>query len=372
MITLFCRGGSLAALAVALAFALPAAPAAAQDSPDAELAARNQSRAESRPVRIEDHSEPVTVQIERPEPPRAAPQPEPREAPRPERVEGPQPETFAVSEPERATKPQPARFAAPRPAQTPEVELRPSARAPRGFGADVVARAQAAERAQRRSEQRAEQTERRGDVRADQLEGRSRDGAAEQVDGRANARTGQTERRSDVRSDGVDNVGDRRAEGVVSRREDWRGADGRDGRRDDWRDGRRDQSRGDRNNWRRDDWRWNWNGRPGWDQRDYRRWDSRWRANRSYNWGDYRHGNQFLFRPGPYFAPYRSHRYNRIDIGFYLDSLFFQPRYFINDPWSYRLPPAHGPYQWVRYYDDVLLVDIYSGQVVDVIRNFFW
>ena len=31
-----------------------------------------------------------------------------------------------------------------------------------------------------------------------------------------------------------------------------------------------------------------------------------------------------------------------------------------------------GPYRWVRYYDDALLVDIYSGEVVDVIYDFFW
>ena len=79
-----------------------------------------------------------------------------------------------------------------------------------------------------------------------------------------------------------------------------------------------------------------------------------------------------MYRPGPYYAPYRSHRYSRLSIGFYLDSLFFQPRFFITDPWAYRLPPVYGPYQWVRYYDDVLLVDIYTGEVVDVINDFFW
>ena len=47
-------------------------------------------------------------------------------------------------------------------------------------------------------------------------------------------------------------------------------------------------------------------------------------------------------------------------------------RYWIQDPWQYRLPQVYGPYRWVRYYDDVLLVDIYSGEVVDVIHNFFW
>jgi hypothetical protein len=349
MITLYARGRSLAALAVALAFALPAAPAAAQDSPDAEREARYQSRAERRPMRIEDPSEPVTVRIERRDPARANPQRERRAAPRPERVAPLQPETFAAPAPARAAAPRPERFAAPRPSPPPQAEVRQAEPAPRGFGADVVARAQAAERAQRRSEENTAQYDSRGAQRAVQ-----------------------TERRGDGRADRVEDRGDRRAEGVVSRNGDWRSNHQRDGRQDHWRDGRGDQSRGDRHNWQRDDWRWSWIGRPGWDQRDYRRWDSRWRANRSYNWSDYRRGNQFLYRPGPYFAPYRSHRYSRIDIGFTLDSLFFQPRFFINDPWSYRLPPVYGPYQWVRYYDDVILVDIYSGEVVDVIRNFFW
>jgi Ni/Co efflux regulator RcnB len=44
----------------------------------------------------------------------------------------------------------------------------------------------------------------------------------------------------------------------------------------------------------------------------------------------------------------------------------------LNDPWQYRLPPVHGPYRWVRYYDDVLLIDVRNGYVVDVINDFFW
>jgi hypothetical protein len=36
------------------------------------------------------------------------------------------------------------------------------------------------------------------------------------------------------------------------------------------------------------------------------------------------------------------------------------------------LPAAYGSYRWVRYYDDVLLVDVRNGRVVDVIRDFFW
>ncbi|MXP38449.1 hypothetical protein GRI59_07455 [Erythromicrobium ramosum] len=154
---------------------------------------------------------------------------------------------------------------------------------------------------------------------------------------------------------------------------DARRADARGNDRNDWRDGRRDNWRDGRSNWRRDDWRHSWNGRPGWDNRDFRRWNNNgWRNDRRYGWTDWRRSNQYLFRPGPYYAPFRSHRYNRLDIGFYLDSLFFQPRFFLNDPYAYRLPPAYGPYQWVRYYDDVVLVDIYTGEVVDVIHDFFW
>jgi hypothetical protein len=52
--------------------------------------------------------------------------------------------------------------------------------------------------------------------------------------------------------------------------------------------------------------------------------------------------------------------------------MLFAPDYWINDPFYYRLPPAYGPYRWVRYYNDALLVDVRSGYVVDVIHDIFW
>ncbi|WP_281363134.1 RcnB family protein [Parasphingopyxis algicola] len=55
-----------------------------------------------------------------------------------------------------------------------------------------------------------------------------------------------------------------------------------------------------------------------------------------------------------------------------MGAAFFGSRYLINDPWQYRLPAAYGPYRWIRYYDDVLLVDVRNGYVVDVIHDFFW
>ncbi|QSB44690.1 RcnB family protein [Tsuneonella flava] len=154
---------------------------------------------------------------------------------------------------------------------------------------------------------------------------------------------------------------------------------GRDGdRRNNWRDNRRTDNRS-RGTYNRDNRHWNgnrqtWNrDRNGWDhRRDNRRWSRNWRSNSHYDWHRYRSHNRSVFRIGRYYAPYNGYRYSRVGIGFYLNNLFFSSRYWINDPGYYRLPPAYGPYRWVRYYDDVLLVDIYSGEVVDVIHNFFW
>ena len=50
----------------------------------------------------------------------------------------------------------------------------------------------------------------------------------------------------------------------------------------------------------------------------------------------------------------------------------FAQNYWISDPYYYDLPPAYGPYRWVRYYNDALLVDVYTGQVVDSVYNIFW
>jgi Nickel/cobalt transporter regulator len=106
--------------------------------------------------------------------------------------------------------------------------------------------------------------------------------------------------------------------------------------------------------------------------RDGHRWDRQWRNNSSYNWYGYRASHPSYFRLGSYYAPYRNYSYRRLSIGFYLDQLFFSQNYWIEDPRYYRLPDVYGPYRWVRYYDDAVLVDIYSGEVVDVINDFFW
>jgi hypothetical protein len=102
-----------------------------------------------------------------------------------------------------------------------------------------------------------------------------------------------------------------------------------------------------------------------------RHWSSDWRRDRRYNWYDWRRRNRHLFRIGFYSDPF-GWGYQRYSIGWRLWPSYYGRHFWMDDPWMYRLPPAYGPYRWVRYYDDALLVNIYTGQVVDVEYNFFW
>jgi hypothetical protein len=104
---------------------------------------------------------------------------------------------------------------------------------------------------------------------------------------------------------------------------------------------------------------------------NHRRWSDDWRRDHRYDWRNYRNSHRSLFRLGRYYDPY-GWNYRRFSIGFNLGSSYYGSNYWLDDPWMYRLPPAYGPYRWVRYYDDALLVNIYTGQVVDVLYNFFW
>lgn len=147
--------------------------------------------------------------------------------------------------------------------------------------------------------------------------------------------------------------------GNDNRRNDdqWNG----NGRNDSWRNDGRNNGRYDqRNNWQNQYRDWN------------RNWSRDWRRDQRYDWQRYRYSNRNLFQSQRYYAPYGwSYGYRRFSIGITLSSILFDQQYWIDDPYSYRLPPVYGPYRWVRYYDDVLLVDLRTGQVVDTIYDFF-
>lgn len=194
-------------------------------------------------------------------------------------------------------------------------------------------------------------------VRADRADRVERVDRVDRVDGR----TGRVERawREQGREQQVEPI---RAPETMQpsqqserRREGLAGAFSRVGR--DMADGRTGDRDNDRD-WRRD--------------RDNRhRWSRDWRRDHRYDWYDYRNRYGSLFRLGRYYDPY-GWGYRRFSIGFSLWPSYYGSSFWLDDPWQYRLPPAYAPYRWIRYYDDALLVNIYTGEVVDVIYNVFW
>lgn len=153
----------------------------------------------------------------------------------------------------------------------------------------------------------------------------------------------------ELRRDRQDIREERRDVREAQRRGDWRRVEGE---RRDLRDARREY-REDLRDARRD--------RRDWGDRD-----RRWGRN---DWQSYRTQNRALYARGNWRAPFR---YNTFRPGVRIAPNYYGQRYWINDPWRYRLPPARANARWVRHYNDVILVDYRRGIVLDVIRNFYW
>lgn len=127
-------------------------------------------------------------------------------------------------------------------------------------------------------------------------------------------------------------------------------------------DGRRD---GDRRDWDRRD-----RDRRDWDRRDRDRWDDR----RHSRWERGRY-------PSVYFSPHRYRHHWRQPSGYYLhiwsygDYLpggWWGPDWWLVDPWDFGLPLPPPGYEWVRVGEDALMVDRFTGRIVQVVRNVFW
>jgi hypothetical protein len=100
-------------------------------------------------------------------------------------------------------------------------------------------------------------------------------------------------------------------------------------------------------------------------------WNTNWRHDNRYDWTHWRRHHHSLFHLGFYYDPF-GWGYSQYQIGWRLWPNYYSSRYWINDPWQYRLPYAPAGYRWIRYWDDALLVDTWTGEVVDSIPNFFW
>ena len=100
-------------------------------------------------------------------------------------------------------------------------------------------------------------------------------------------------------------------------------------------------------------------------------WNSNWRNNHRYDWHDWRRHHRHRYHLHTYFDPFGWGYYSYWPGG-RLWPAFYASHYWIMDPWYYHLPPAPPGTRWVRYYNDAMLVDMWSGEVIDVIHGFFW
>jgi Ni/Co efflux regulator RcnB len=87
------------------------------------------------------------------------------------------------------------------------------------------------------------------------------------------------------------------------------------------------------------------------------------------DWRRYRDQDRGLYARGTWSAPFH---YTPFRVGVRIAPAYYGPRYFIADPWRYHLPPARPGTRWVRHYNDVILVDVRRGIVLDVIRGFYF
>jgi Ni/Co efflux regulator RcnB len=59
-------------------------------------------------------------------------------------------------------------------------------------------------------------------------------------------------------------------------------------------------------------------------------------------------------------------------VGAFLPSLFWAQQYWINSYYDFGLPPPPPGARWVRYGSDALLIDDYTGEIIQVVYGIFY
>ena len=74
-----------------------------------------------------------------------------------------------------------------------------------------------------------------------------------------------------------------------------------------------------------------------------------------------------------YVAPVRNWSYRPVTVGYQLQPSFYGSRYYISDYGAYHLQAPHGRWlRWIRYGNDLLLVNIRTGRVLQVVHYRGW
>ena len=89
------------------------------------------------------------------------------------------------------------------------------------------------------------------------------------------------------------------------------------------------------------------------------------------DWRDYRRSNGAAFRRGAYAGP-RGYRYRPVTTGYRFAPAYYGRNYWINDYNRYRLARPGYNQRYIRYGNDVVLVDIRNGRALNVFGSFFF
>jgi Ni/Co efflux regulator RcnB len=73
-----------------------------------------------------------------------------------------------------------------------------------------------------------------------------------------------------------------------------------------------------------------------------------------------------------YAAPYSNWAYRPVVTGYQLRPAFYGSRYHVGNYGNYGLHRPGRFQQWIRYGDDLLLVNVRNGRVLQVVRNRYW
>ena len=89
------------------------------------------------------------------------------------------------------------------------------------------------------------------------------------------------------------------------------------------------------------------------------------------DWRDYRRTHRNVYTRPAYVWP-RGHSYAALSVGGILANAFWGPQYRVSNYGTYRLPAPGYNRQWVRYGNDVVLINVRTGRIITVYNNFFY
>lgn len=89
------------------------------------------------------------------------------------------------------------------------------------------------------------------------------------------------------------------------------------------------------------------------------------------DWRDYRRSNRNAYKRPAYVGP-RGYAYRPVTAGYRFQPAYYGDRYWVRNYSNYRLPAPRAGHRWIRYNNDVAMVDARSGRVVTVYNGFFW